>query len=407
MDGALRDRTFPCTPLLTIVEFPYMNDNLKLFDEFERTDAAPANYEESLFDALNRLSWNNAAEIRTTLEDWFSEYPESNKKDLRSRFRSKKDSSHQGAFFELVLFILLRELGYQLTVNHPTPLGTPDFLACTSSGERFFLDATIAQPKTFRDSPSEKAVFDALNKMDCSDFSLCIKARAELKSIPPKNKIRQIQDWIYSLDYEKIRTDLTIGLHLPEYRLEHGGWTLIIEALPRSPEKRGTKPHRPIGIGPMRVDSVDSVKPLVEAVRGKAHKYRGLGDPFVVAVNALDLAGADRTDTLEALFGWESSTDDQNVSRIVAPQGVSKKNHVWDKNKNTSVSAMLLFDELQHSNMASSRLCIYENPWALYPSPTSLRKLAHGLVRGDFLSWHQGESLGNLLHLPEGWPGPK
>lgn len=384
-----------------------MTEGLKLFDEFERTDAAPAKYEESLFDALNRLSWHSAAVIRATLEDWFSAYPQSNKKDLRSRFRSKKDSDHQGAFFELVLSKLLRELGHQISVNYPTPSGTPDFLACASSGERFFLDATIAQPKTFRDSPSEKVVFDALNKLDSSEFSLCIRTRGILKSIPPKNKIQQIQDWVYSLDYEKVRTDFTIGLQLPEYQFEHCGWTLIIEALPRSPEKRGKKPHRPIGIGPMRVDFVDSVKPIVEAVRAKAHKYRELGTPFVVAVNALDLAGTDKTDTLEALFGWESSTDDQNVSRIVAPQGVRKKDHIWDANKNTSVSAVLLFDELQHSNMASARLCIYENPWASYPIPAGLRRLPHGVVTGDYLKWYQGDNLGSLLRLAEGWPGPK
>ncbi|MBI2852152.1 MAG: hypothetical protein HYX84_03490 [Chloroflexi bacterium] len=383
-----------------------MNENFKLFDEFERTNAAPAKYEEPLFDALNRLSWNNAAVIRATLEDWFCVYPETNKRDLSSRFRSQRDSNHQGAFFELVLFKLLTELGYQIKLNHPTPSGTPDFLARTSSGEQFFLDATIAQPKTFRDSPSEKVVFEALNKLDCSDFSLCIRTRGVLKNIPPKNKIQQIQDWVYSLDYERIRTDLTTGLHLPEYRFEHGGWTLIIEALPRSPDKRGTKPHRPIGIGPMRVDFVDSVKPIVEAVRAKAHKYRGLGDPFVVAVNALDLAGAERIDVLLALFGYEASTEDPNISRVRSPQGINR-DHVWHTKKNTGVSAVLLFNELQHANLTSATFCMYENPWASYPVPVSLRRLPHSLVDGDFIKWYRGQALGAVLGLSPGWPGPK
>lgn len=208
-----------------------MTENLKLFDEFERTDAAPAKYGESLYDALNRLSWNNATVIRATLEDWFSAYPESNKRDLLRRFRGKNNSDHQGAFFELVLYRLLRESGYKITVNPPTPSGTPDFLACTTSGERFFMDATLAQPKTFRDSPSERSVFDELNKLDCSDFSLCLRTRGILKSIPPKNKIQELQDWVNSLDYEKVREDFTNGLQLPEHQLKHCGWTLKIEAL--------------------------------------------------------------------------------------------------------------------------------------------------------------------------------
>lgn len=209
------------------------------------------------------------------------------------------------------------------------------------------------------------------------------------------------------MDYEKVQIDFTNSLQLPEYQLKHCGWTLKIEALPRSPEKRGIEPHRPIGIGPMRVDFVDSVKPIVEAVRTKDQKYRELRAPLVVAVNALDLAGVDRTDILEALFGWESSTEDPNVSRIVASQGVHKKNHVWDKEKNTSVSAVLLFDTLQHSNMASAKCCIYENPWAEYASPADLRRLPHGIVTGDYLKSHEGVSLGSLLRLPQDWPGPK
>ena len=67
--------------------------NLKLFDEFERTDAAPAKYRESLFDALNHLSWNNVTIIRATLEDWFSAYPQRNKNDLWGRFGTKNNSN--------------------------------------------------------------------------------------------------------------------------------------------------------------------------------------------------------------------------------------------------------------------------------------------------------------------------
>lgn len=385
-----------------------MNDYTKLFDEFVRIDAAPAKYQESLYDALNRLSWNNAATIRTTLEYWFSVYPKANKKDLQRRFISNRDTDHQGAFFELVLFTLLVKLGYEVTVNPLTSSRTPDFLAKAPSGETFYLEATIAHPKTFRNSPSEKALFDEMNTLNCPDFSLSIRTRGTLNSTPKMAKnMRDVQAWINSLEYEQIRTNWANKQQLPKYKLNFSGWTLIIEALPRSPEKRGTKPHRPIGIGPMRVESVDSVKPIVEAVRKKAHKYRELGGPFVVVVNALDLAGTDRTDTLEALFGWEASTDDQSVSRIIAPQGGSKKNHIWNKNKNTNVSAVLLFSELQHSNMASASFCIYENPWSNYTSPNGLRRLPHALVDGDFITWYPGQTLRDILGLPAGWPGSK
>ena len=107
------------------------------------------------------------------------------------------------------------------------------------------------------------------------------------------------------------------------------------------------------------------------------------------------------------MFGWEASSNNQNVSRVIAPPGSTKKEHVWDKNSGTNVSSVLFFNELQHSNITSANYCIYENPWAKYVSPFSFRCLPHGIVKGDYLEWYQGESLGNLLNLPQDWPGPQ
>ncbi|MBN2239905.1 MAG: hypothetical protein JW712_09020 [Dehalococcoidales bacterium] len=123
--------------------------------------------------------------------------------------------------------------------------------------------------------------------------------------------------------------------------------------------------------------------------------------------NILDLTGTDKIDILNALFGWEASSNDQNISRVIVPSGVTKRDHVWEKNKNTNVSAVLIFNELQHSNINSADFCIYENPWAKYTPPVSLRCLPHGIVKGDYLEWYQGESLGNVLNLLQNWPGPK
>lgn len=89
-----------------------------------------------------------------------------------------------------------------------------------------------------------------------------------------------IQAWIDSLEYEKVRIDWITKHRLPDYRHKISEWTLVLQAYPISSEKRGVIPHRPIGIGPMHVDFIDSVKPIVDAIRKKAQKYRGLGDPL-------------------------------------------------------------------------------------------------------------------------------
>jgi hypothetical protein len=221
-----------------------------------------------------------------------------------------------------------------------------------------------------------------------------------------RKTMQDIQTWINELDYERVQADWNGNRRLPSYRFEYLGWILIIEAMPTSPETR-KKPHRPIGSGPMRVEFIDSVKPIRNAIHKKANKYKELDAPFIVAVNALDLGGVDRTDILEALFGWESSTNDPDTSRIKAPSGFSKKDCILDSHKNRRVSAVLLFNELQHSSISSACLCLYENPWASQATPVALRRIPHGLVEGELLRWHSGDSLGNILHLPLDWPGPK
>ncbi len=388
-----------------------MSDALRLFDNFKRTDTTPAEYQEPVFNAWNRLAWKNAARIREVLEDWFSTYPPQNKHALVSRFRSKRDDNHQGAFFELFLFQLLTRLGYTVTVNPRMPSGqTPDFVANPQSGECFCLEATVSQPETFQDSPSEKQVLDELNRLRCPDYSLAVRTEGTLNRTPPLKKIRDcFQAWIDSLNYWDVQALWANNQTLPTRSYTYGAWTLKVEAIPRSPDKRGRAGARPVGLGPDRGGVVDSAKPIWNAIHKKLISYRAkdFGTPFIVAVNALDLTGVDRIDMLLALFGWEADTGDSDLAQIIPPHGLRRDNWIWEANKNTGVSAVLLFNTLQPHTMASAPVCLYENPWASHPAPDTLRRLPHAVVEGEFIRWRQGETLGTILGLPADWPGPK
>ena len=385
----------------------FMSETLRLFDEFERTDASPAKYSESIFDALNRLSWKNAVRIRDVLEDWFSTHPPENKQDLVRRFRSNRDDQHQGAFFELFLRKFLTRLEYTVTVNPSMSSGmTPDFFVASTSGEEFYLEATVAEPKTLRDSPSEEQSLDELSKLQCPDYWLFPKVRGVLHSTPPLKKMRQtFQGWIDELSYETVK-DTSRSRKYPSCSFTHAGWALTLTAIPRGEAHRGKPGARPLA-DISRADFVDSAKPIWNAAHEKAKKYKALGAPFIVAINTLDRAGVDRLDVLLALFGWEGSTDEPDLARISPLRGERKRDWLWDANKNTGVSAILLFNELYPSAMASAPVCLYENPWASHPVPASLQRLPHAIADGEFMRWHPGETLGAILSLPADWPGPK
>jgi|GEM_PF-5638217 len=285
---------------------------------------------------------------------------------------------------------------------------TPDFLATSQSCTEFYLDATVVEPKTFQDSPSEKQVVDALNECNCPDFWLFAEVTGILRSTPPLKRMQHTtQSWIDGLHwYEAVQDAHSSYGKYPSCSITHDEWTLTLEAVPRGEAHRGKHGGRPLA-GISRADFIDPAKPLILAVREKAQKYKGLDGPLVVAINRLGLASVNRNDVLLALFGWEASTDVPGLARITPPSGFQRRSHLWDAKKNTGVSAILLFNEVQPHTMASAPVCLYENPWASHPIPISLRHLPHAIVEGEFIRWYPGEALHSILGLPGNWPGTR
>lgn len=303
---------------------------------------------------------------------------------------------------------LLIDLGFKVEVNPLTHLSnTPDLLAETTSGEHFYLDARVVEPQTLKHSLREERVFDELNKLHSPDFLLASMVRGNLHSNPPLRRIREtFQTWIDQLHYKSVKDQhMTRGTKFSK-SFEHEGWTLTLDPLVRLENLRGTPNPRPF-IPPPSADFVDSTIPIIQAVREKARRYRNLGSPLVVAVNALDLSGVDRSDILKALFGWGEMMDEGASAKITPPPGIGRAKCVWNVTKDTSVSAILLFNELQTNSIAIAPVCLYENPWSSHPIPSCLRRFPHAIGDGEMIRWRNGESARSVLGLPEHWPGPK
>lgn len=87
---------------------------MKLFDEIERIFDGPALYNENTYRYFQNSIRKDISIIRDTLNDWFSSYPDSEKKELKCSFEKHFDDS----FFELFLFHLFEKLGFTVVV-HP------------------------------------------------------------------------------------------------------------------------------------------------------------------------------------------------------------------------------------------------------------------------------------------------
>ena len=73
---------------------------MAVFDDFERTDDSFQRLGESLFDFLNRSADSLHSYVRTTIEQWFNNYPEEEKTGFMGDFRSGLDNKLHSRFFE-------------------------------------------------------------------------------------------------------------------------------------------------------------------------------------------------------------------------------------------------------------------------------------------------------------------
>lgn len=118
---------------------------------------------------------------------------------------------------------------------------------------------------------------------------------------------------------------------------------------------------------------VDSVGPLVRAIRAKRREHKAVEEPLLVAINDKSIFPAADIDVARALFGWEQHVA-EGICRITPPIGMGKGQSVWGGRENTKISAVVLFPGLTQNSLPYQEVCLYSNPWALHPIPRWLKR---------------------------------
>ncbi|MCA1708646.1 MAG: hypothetical protein LC808_37335, partial [Actinobacteria bacterium] len=285
-----------------------------LFDVVERTDPQCSGHAETSFSFLNRVRSAPFEQVRTTLEQWFAEWPVASQVDLRSRFRSGDDRGFVGAFWELYLHEVFHRQGFQVTL-HPDLPGSPyhpDFLL-NRGDESFYLEATVVHPSVAEEAASklESAIYDTLDRLDSPNFFLEIEVCSRGSGAPPIARHRgKIERWLAGLSPNALQLALdqdnrleSDSAGLDVYDIVEAGWLIRLRPLPKSPESRGEPGIRPLGIFlPFDDDSpIDDISPLRRALERKT-KYGRLDKPLILAT-LIDLPFVQDADVESALFG--------------------------------------------------------------------------------------------------------
>lgn len=387
---------------------------MKLFDEFERNYDGPSEYAEPKFTYYNRSARPDIVRIRVALEKWFIDYPDSEKKEFRERFRSTNDSHHSSAFFELVIYELLLHMGCLVEIHCvPSSVATrrPDFLVAPPDGNKFYMEAVLATDESNQKSAARariNAVYDAINRFDSPNFFIGMELKGEPKAQPSARNIKQfLTKKLQGLDADQItRQQIENPASIPRWRYEHDGWQIDFSPIPKSENLRGKPGVRPIGQWSTGMQEINVDVAIRDAITKKAGRYGELDLPYIIAVNVLSEWGADQITIMNALFGQDAMQFNCVGDKWVS-KPIRKPNGAWIHKSgptNTRVSAALIFTGLYPHNIPGAIVHLYHNPWAAKPYSSILTCLPQGIIMGKNIELREGQSLGAVLKMPANWP---
>jgi hypothetical protein len=387
-----------------------------LFEEIERDFGGLRGHAEPLFAYLNRSSRPSMTRVRELLEGWFSRYPQDSQSELRTRFRSLDDIQHRGAFFELYMHALLSHLGYHVEAHPIIPAAStrPEFLVYKGSVPIFYLEATLAAgplEETAADR-RENTVYETIDKMHSPNFFIGVQVEKSSTKAPPGRKWRErLEKWLSGIDPDDVGAKMkSCGLEdLPSLTLEHEGWKVTFQAIPKSPKARGKPGIRPIGLRHFPFHECKEDEWIRNAIKEKATKYGNLNLPYVIAINVLSIFSNDNLMIMDALFG------DEQITFYRLPGGKSHDKLTRAPNgafrgpkgpKNTRVSGIVVCNDLTWASIAKTNPVLWHNPWAAHPLDSGLWPFPQWILNESKTRMvpQNGRDAGELFGLPKEWP---
>jgi hypothetical protein len=286
----------------------------KLFDEKERHNLDFAKNQHNTYDFYNDTAREAFVEVRDRLEDWFSRYPDSNKKQLKRDLQTQ----FEPAFFELFIHELFYQQGFSLTVHPKIPDSSksPDFLAKKGDTE-FYLEAKIAYDDPYEKAAinKQKAIYDKLNEINSDYHGICIEELYFLTTNQPKlSRIkaffqRVIDDYAqHSLTGVKDKVDSEAILR----RVYEDTDVKIAFSLLTFETKLI---HTCVGEPPI-VFLGGCEEQLKKSIIEKAYRYGKPDKPFIICINSLSYKNTSTEDVYNALFGNYRRVSIENVENL-------------------------------------------------------------------------------------------
>ncbi len=311
-----------------------------LFDTFNRTNEEYSKYSTPTYNYFNETARPEFAKCREVLQKWYSKYPDRENLEFLGRFKSPINQQFRGAFFELYIHELFNTLGYSLDKT----TDSCDF-KIEHELKDFYLECTLSQNPLVNDLVEHQinVISDRLDELD-SLYFINLSVENFSSRSPGEGKLtRWLQNRISQLDEDKD----------PEVRwtYDNDGWEINISLI----KKNGAESKsRNMGImSPNTGGFIDSAKPIFESLKSKRPSRYNIEDQaYIIAINSSDMS-LHQDDIIKALFKHRD-LEYGFFGNSESP-------------RNTSVSGVLIIQQLSVVFPNNAKLQFWPNPWCKVP----------------------------------------
>jgi hypothetical protein len=378
----------------------------RLFDEVEWYQGHALDTE-SAFHFLNRADGQLWQLTRDVLEEWYGDYSDPDG-DLRARFRSDDIRQHLAAWWELYVYTMFRQLGYDVEV-HPTVANTerrPDFRVSRASSGVYVECAAIAGDDAVENPAGQAWICECINRARNPDFMVEVDITGVGTDQPTVAEIvSPIEEWLAKLDYDLMSEVFDASMDAAEEIFEFRDWEVRIVALPVNEEIRG-RDGRLIAIYPMNgARTLDEQGKIRAVLRKKGSRYGALDEPLIVAL----LSWSSFTDAREmtnAAFGSLAVTYFEHD--LASGKLVRQRDGYWrppPSARGSRIAAVLFAEaELKPWTVDKTLPELWLNPWAPTPVTAALPFATHTADNnGSIISMPATSAPQNLLNLAPEW----
>lgn len=249
-------------------------------------------------------------------------------------------------------------------------------------------------------------IYDQLNRLESPDFFIGMHFEGRPQSSVSGKQMRNfLHARLGEIDYELalVLSQQVGGDALPKWPYEADGWKILFFPIPKPRDLRGLPGVRPLTVRSSLFRRRRTVDALRSKVISKAAAYGKPSFPFVVAVNLMDNTMRDEH-AASALFGSFAVTVDLCSGDVVPTR--KRDGALFDRrgSRYTRVSAVLITRGLTPWNVGHADARLWHNPWARRPYEGGLARLPQAVPMNGESRLLEGESVAQILDLPEGWP---